>query len=478
MGYEHQNDDDQFTKPKNRIIAEAYAKGMDEMISISLGDSHVDPAGLNFDMNHLDSIASDAMGATLTNYLSNIIHRRNAMTTQSRIDFNDPNYMAATTATAAAASVSHQQHSSTGGVDNNNSEISVVSVRHFSVESRRNSMDSQVSQVSVKMSEIKARLETRKQKNRSKNAVVKAKKRSRNQNVCARHSRYSNRSNQINRYKHPVDDVDVDDDSMGDNFIEMNSTNLIPSTSLLPIERFSARTTADINDLNQFLHHQNHRDANLLTLDDDEMHVPNEPIPIDYHLSTDSVDAMDDVQAASVDRMFRTFLQTNTGNHIEMFNPTMSGLNGYKKFRDGNGMANGKCQKYTQMTNGDGMELPIPSSQPAFSSNSPRSFPNGYADRSIHKHLPQHDDCKQSSCDIGIQANDYEIVRYNSHDKKIHNHVQSMMIDNNISSNETHQLLPNRKPQPAPQRKDNLSGKHLSESEKIEQLKRLLLPSN
>lgn len=458
MGYEPQNDTDhQFTKPKHRFIADAYAKRMDEMISISLDDSRIDPAGLNFDMNHLDSITSDAMGATLTqytNYLSNIIHRRNAMTTQTRIDFNDPNCVtAATTATAASAIVS------TGCVDNNNSEIS-VSVRHFSVESRRNSMDSQVSQVSVKMSEIKARLESRKQKRRNKNSIVKAKKRPRNQNVFGRsHPRTSYRSNQANGNKYEYRE---NDDSMGDRFSEVNSTNLMalsqPSPALLPIERFSARTTADINDLNHQLNHQNHRDGNLLASDEDEMHRPNEQMPSDDRLSTastaDSVDGIDDVKSASVDQMVRTFLQTNTGNHIEMFNPSMSGLNGYKKF-NGNDMANGKCQKYTQMANGTAP--PLPSTQSII--------------------------CKMSNCDVGTQANDYEIVRYDAHGRQIHDdHVQqSTMIDDGCAT-ETHQLLPNRKREPAPPpliiRKENLSGKHLSESEKMEQLKRLLLPSN
>lgn len=475
MGYEYQNDEDQFTKkPKHRIIADAYAKRMDEMISISMDQSRIiDPAGLNFDMNHLNSITSDAMGVTLTNYLSNIIHRRNAMTTQSRIDFNDPNYMAAT-----ATTVSHQQHSSTGGGggggENNNSEIS-VSVRHFSVESRRNSMDSQVSQVSVKMSEIKARLESRKQKNRQKNMIVKAKKRSR------QHQRGSNRSNLSNKFKYGGNDDNHDDDSLGDsNINEMNSTNLMAHPpALLPIERFSARTTADINDLNQLLH-KNHTDGHLLTSDDDdddddnddsEMHRPNEQIPIDYGISTNSVansvNEMD-VKSASVDQMVRTFLQTNTGNHIEMFNPSMSGLNdhGHKNKFDGNGMANGKSQKYMQM----------PAPQPAIDVQ--RSFPNGFADRVKFNHLIQNG----SSCDVGIQANDYEIVRYNSNGRQINGGYiqQSMMIDNDAAMTETHQLLPNRKHELPPLiiRKENLSGKHLSESEKMEQLKRLLLPSN
>lgn len=439
MGYELQNDTDhQFTKPKHRVIADAYAKRMDEMISMSLDDSRIDPAGINFDMNHLDSITSEAMGATLTNYLSNIIHRRNAMTTQTRIDFNDPNCVATA---AASATVSHHQHSSTGCIDNNNSEIS-VSVRHFSVESRRNSMDSQVSQVSVKMSEIKARLESRKQKRRCKNPIAKAKKRPRNQNVYGRHPRSSYRSVQGNGSKCENND-----------FGEVNSTNLMalsqPSPALLPIERFSARTTADMNDLNQLLHQQCNGDGNRLTSDEDEdeVHMPNEQGLSEYRLSTnsaaDSVDGMDDVQSASVDQMMvRTFLQTNTGNHIEMFNPSMSGLNGYKKFD-----ANGKCQKYTQMANG--LALPLPS--------------------------PQSINC----CDDGSQANDYGIARYDSHGRKINDDLaqQSMMADDSCAT-ETHQLLPNRKPPPLIMRKENLSGKHLSESEKMEQLKRLLLPSN
>lgn len=420
MGYEHQNDSDQqFTKPKHRIIADAYAKRMDEMISISMDDSRIDPASLNFDMNHLDSITSEAMGATLTNYLSNIIHRRNAMTTQTRIDFNDPNCVTAAAATTASASAMLSQHQHSSTVDNNNSEIS-VSVRHFSVESRRNSLDSQVSQMSVKMSEIKTRIESRKQKRRNKNPIAKAKKRTRNHDVYARSSQNNGKEFEYG-------------DSTGDNFSKVNSTNLMalvqPSSALLPIERFSAHTTADINDLNELLHHQSYGDANPMTSDDEEVRQPMEQIYSDYRLSTnstgDSVDGMDDIKSASVDQMVRTFLQTNTGNQIETFNPSM---NGCRKF-DANDVPNSKRPKYTKMANGNGngMAFPLPPSQ------------------SIN--------CK------------------------------SMMTVDDCCATETHQLLlPHCKRDPTSPsliiRKENLSGKHLSESEKMEQLKRLLLPSN
>lgn len=432
MGYTEHNDHEQFTKPKP---TDAYAKRTDEMISISLENSHIDLAGLNFDMNHLDSIASSDQ---LTNYLSNIIHRRNAMTTQTRIDFNDPNFMAMTAATAAAATtVSQQQHScySGTGVDNNNSEIS-VSVRHFSVESRRNSADSQVSQVSVKMSELKARLESRKQK-RQKNMIVKGKKRSRTR---------TNRSHSAaapTKYKYPLNDND-DGDSMGENRMNLMPLTLPLPLPLLPIEQFNGPSTSD-----------------------DESQIPIEHRSSAY--SADSVDAMDNIKSASsVDPSMQTFLQTNTGNHIEMFNPSMSGLNACRK-TDENGWTNGQCQKYTQMTNG----IASPP-QPVIDSNETQShFSNGCA----HKILSQNG----QNCDVGIQANDFEIVRNNLNEKKFNGHVQSMVMIDNDNSIETQQLLlPNRRREQPPLiiRKENLSGKHLSESEKMEQLKRLLLPSN
>lgn len=455
IGYEH-NDNDQITKPEHRIIADAYAKRMDGMISISIENSHTDPAGLNFDMKNLDSIASDAMSATLTNYLSKIIHRRNAMTDGPHIDFNDPNSMAAA-ATAAAMTTNtmtaSHQHSSLDA--DNNSEIS-VSVRHFSVESRRNSADSQVSQVSVKMSKIKARLESRKQK-RNKDMNVKSKKRPRNQHLHTRHR--ANRSKQTTKYKYPVND---DDDSMSENFDETNGKPLPLSLPLPPIKhQYSACTTADIDDFNQLLR----QNPNSFALDD-EMQIPSRQ-HIDHHLSTCSVDSVDamGVKSASIDQLMQTFWQTNTANHSELFNSSMNGSNGYRKNGE-NRMANCKHQVASS-------SLPLPPPPSAlFITNDPA--PDHL------KNFLQNTDFKNDSCDIGIQANDYEIGRYNSNgnaskkhenmivrDKKLNGHAQS--TDNNYT--ETNQLLPNCKREPSTLiiRKENLSGKHL---------KRLLLPSN
>lgn len=61
------SEDEKFAKPKHRIIADAYAKRMDDVISVSIQNSHTDPAGLNFDMNNLNSAVSDAMGTHFRN---------------------------------------------------------------------------------------------------------------------------------------------------------------------------------------------------------------------------------------------------------------------------------------------------------------------------------------------------------------------------------------------------------------------------
>lgn len=127
-------DDEICTKPKHKIIADAYAKRHQSFISVSLENSHTDPVNVMYTVNNpVGSVASD----TWTKLMPHLLNRRCAVTL-------DPS-------TAC------------------DSEIS-VSVRQYdiSVESRRNSADSQVS---VKMSETEFKM---KKKNRRTNKQKKS----------------------------------------------------------------------------------------------------------------------------------------------------------------------------------------------------------------------------------------------------------------------------------------------------------------
>lgn len=134
-GYEQGNEEIKIRKHK--VIAQTWAKRKEFQdkgrLSISFYKSHTDPVGLNFNVNDLNSTATNDISTTWTNYLPGLLRRRFALT-------------GATTNSSCASRKSSLD-----------SEIS-VSVRHYSVESRRNSVDSQVS---VKIAEVQTKVARR-----------------------------------------------------------------------------------------------------------------------------------------------------------------------------------------------------------------------------------------------------------------------------------------------------------------------------
>lgn len=125
---------------KHKVIAQAFAKRKvfqnQGRLSISFHNSHTDPVGLKFDMSDMNSaVGSHDFSSTWANNLPRFVNRRYALT--------------------GCASSSRSSHGyRRNSVD---SEIS-FSVRHVSVESRRNSNDSQVS---VKIAEMKTKVASR-----------------------------------------------------------------------------------------------------------------------------------------------------------------------------------------------------------------------------------------------------------------------------------------------------------------------------
>lgn len=121
---------------KHKVIAQAFAKRKEFQnrgrLSISFHNSHTDPVGLKFDMN--SAIGSQDFSSTWANNLPRFVHRRYALTG------------------CPSSSTSH------GHRRNSVDSVSFVNVRHVSVESRRNSNDSQVS---VKIAELSTKVSSR-----------------------------------------------------------------------------------------------------------------------------------------------------------------------------------------------------------------------------------------------------------------------------------------------------------------------------
>lgn len=122
---------------KHKVIAQAFAKRKEfknqGRLSISFHNSHTDPVGLKFDMNSAGG--SHDFSSTWANNLPRFVNRRYALT-----------------GCPSSSSYGHRRNS----ID---SEIS-YSVRHVSVESRRNSNESQVS-MKIAVGEMKTKVASR-----------------------------------------------------------------------------------------------------------------------------------------------------------------------------------------------------------------------------------------------------------------------------------------------------------------------------
>lgn len=473
IGYE-QSEDEKFAKPKHRIIADGQ-RG-DEVVSVLVGNSHTDPAGINFDMNHLNSGESDGMG--ITNYLCNILNRRNAETL-TRMDFTEPTTNCGVPYASSCA--------------DNNSEIS-MSFRHVSVESRRNSVDSQVSQMSLKMSEtnIKATLESHSKQHKS----VNMKKRQRNY-------LYARRTNHRQR----ASSSSVESQAMTNQLQNIRYKHPISNTMGRQIDRRSAitaTTTADIADIQQMF---SQNDQMQHTSDDDDQsidesqHPSNMLVPLGDHQreladSVDSLDVSNDKQAA-IEQMLKNILKNSTEKQIEALLNTCdrNGLNG-----NGKSGRNSRNQRHShnkiyapniENVEHENVASSISSSLDVDCIQRLDGTQSSISDQSISRMKTQSRSSK-GSYDVSIQANDYDIAsqtRRRSREDRLQNfqydddakdHSPDKFQSNyqQHQDDETNQLLPYRKRDvPTIVRKDTLSGKHLSESEKMEKLKNLLLPS-
>ncbi|XP_030384342.1 protein smoothened [Scaptodrosophila lebanonensis] len=127
--------------PKHKVIAQTWAKRKDfedkGRVSITLHNTHPDPTRLNDGANDVSSVETNEISTTWVNNLMQFMKRRNAL--------------------PGAAATNSSSQGPTTRKNSLDSEIS-FSVRHVSVESRRNSVDSQVS---VKIAEMKTKVASR-----------------------------------------------------------------------------------------------------------------------------------------------------------------------------------------------------------------------------------------------------------------------------------------------------------------------------
>lgn len=469
------SEDEGFTKPKHRIIADAYAKRGEDRIEVSYQKPFTDPANINFDMIDLNVTESDAMGETLTNYLPKIINRRNGV----------GDLTCANCASSCADS---------------RSEIS-LSVRQVSVEgSRRSSVDSTISQVSVKVSETNFKLATvNGLAQKHKGLKMKTKRRQRNlitRQTVRRASSSSVESQRITSLKKNIKYKNQSSQLNGNGMGRQN-------------ERRAACTTADINAINQKFKNipltsdedQRNEDAQPMQMLDDptNMLVPYDAQMID---SADSLDTSKDKQPMDNLELLNSWLRNS---QLEDLLRLANQQQDFKNSARSNGKY-GKNQRfapqniYSQpnqpkndrvfskirndniLAMSSSIDIDIFNHQ-ADGNHENHENRNSMSDQSVNN-LKSHSQNSKRSCDIGIQADDYDISSHTRHPSNGHEYEKDNLPEKFQSNyqiddeyTEMHELLPQRKrDMPSIVRRENLSGRQLSRSEMNEHVKKLLLP--
>lgn len=443
-----------YAKPKHRIIADVYAKRKDNSICVSIQNLHTDPACANFDMNNINMADSDPIGETFTNYLPNAINRRNAVT------YMENNALAPYTNSYL------------------DSEYS-VSVTQISVtQSRRNSADSQMS---VKMSEtnIKA-TSVRNQKHKSVN--LKAKKKQRNFYAKRASRRASNSSMESQRITNYMQSVKYKN--------PYNQIQVSANTTDRQFERRRVCTSADKKDIQKLLH-QNELMQTDQSSDDDQSIDESQPM---YDPSNMLMPANGHHQVAERgdtfdDKMIQHFITELIKNSNERQLESLR--NSYEQSfeRNGNGLSRsgrnstkGRRHKmYSQSNMVEQLSSKMKTDDMATSVSSSMDLGmiphldgtrSSFSDQSVNRMKTQSQNSK-GSVDVGIQANEYDIASQTA----THT-VRASRGDDHVEMHQMYKMERSRKRDaPMIARKDNVSGKLLSESEKMEKLKKLLLPS-
>ncbi|XP_055858335.1 protein smoothened isoform X2 [Episyrphus balteatus] len=481
--------------PKHKVIAQTWAKRKEfedkGRLSITLYNTHTDPVGLNFDMNDFNSSATNDISSTWANYLPQFVKRRFAITG------------------AATNSSSHgcQRKSSL------DSEIS-FSVRHVSVESRRNSVDSQVS---VKIAEMKTKVASRSRNSSSHHKH--SKNRSRRKDFMAASGRkYNNRRESST--------------SVESQIIALKKTTypnachkvglFAQSKSAKNMKRRSASAGLDPNDINQFLSKNGHfiipfLQKGINSSSDEETSRASFKVQdsrLDVVLKQDLSDDDEYTNGAKIEELIdnnefgRSSNRKSTNINLENFIKTMNKSSALENNRidaasrnsrnstksrgsrkstaQGSKRCRSKTNKSTKKVatadldisdlnlnlylNHDEDDDDDSISSFSLDMDLPTGMQSSYSGISVGK---THSRNSKTSCDVGIQANAYEIAATQTYaDDELMIAMRHLNAKNrrrsemtNDDDQETHELLPMVK---------NRETIMMSEAEK---LKMLLLPS-
>lgn len=450
---------------KHKVIAQTWAKRKEFQdkgrLSISFYESHTDPVGLNFNVNDLNSTATNDISTTWTNYLPGLLRRRFALT-------------GATTNSSSCAS----RKSSL------DSEIS-VSVRHYSVESRRNSVDSQVS---VKIAEVQTKVARRT------HGTVKSKARGRRRDFNATSKRFRRESST----------------SVESQIITAMKKTSYPSkngffTSKDKSLKRRCAGIVDANDINHFLNSVLHNQGMTATSDDDNLSRTSVKIQDsrldfvmrqDMRISDDEFGGRSKYARSDGEPERKMYPSLQDVLNATAVNSTNNSLKSSKERPDGdrnskNSLKSVRSRKSSRPNSRRLRKISKSVAKVATKRDAAGQFSgiddSSFASYSSGLEIPTgvqssfsgisltktHSRNSKTSCDVGTQANSYEIETHTQLDEYDGKQRTNEHNEDEDEFTENHQLLTSHKKKESVTglRRDTLT---MSEADK---LKMLLLPS-
>ncbi|KAH8353315.1 hypothetical protein KR084_010256 [Drosophila pseudotakahashii] len=389
--------------PKHKVIAQTWAKRKDfedkGRLSITLYNTHTDPVGLNFDVNDLNSSETNDISSTWAAYLPQCVKRRMALT-------------------GAATGNSSSHGPRKNSLD---SEIS-VSVRHVSVESRRNSVDSQVS---VKIAEMKTKVASRSRRKHVGSSGSKRTHRARDYTASAtgRSSRRRESSTSVESqviamkkttYPNASHKVGV--------FTQHSSKKQHNYTSSM--KRRTANAGLDPNILKQFLHNngefmfpflQNHdmtssseeHSQQSLKIQDLNMVVKQEEFSEDDHDGIQIEELPNNKQVANFLKNMKKSNESNGNRHSRNSTRSRQSRKSRKSHPKTTGLELQDFKRDCARNRSNDRSLSCSSEELDVALDMGSPLNSSYSGMSMGK--PQSRNSK-TSCDVGIQANPFELV--------------------------------------------------------------------
>lgn len=430
------SDDEKFTKPKHKVIAGAYAKRNESVLSVSIQNTHTDPAGVNFNVSNLNLNESNGMTSTLLNYMLNLISRRNAVTSKDLENV--------TKCRSYASSFESEK-------------MTLQYIQKVSVEceSRRSSIDSTVSvtEIKVQSNSVPKGGHRMKAKNR--------RKYNRRASSSSVESQIITTATNKFKYRSPHNNIRFNTNTTGAN------ANVITDRKM---GRRGAYTGFDMNTIRAFLKSQPNQMMDGSSDDDDtvsrtSVKIHNAQSNIVVRKGFQQDDSMDSSEMHSEIQMGEQHIQLENRIETVGFRKISHNMNNIKATRWMGNQNLINTEQSSTLSESSEMDIPLGAIQSSYSGIS-------MGNKTLSRN-------SKASCDVGIQANSFDMRSTMAFDdmyslKAITNgHKDNDDNDDDDDFIDSHRLLSSSK------KNDStiVAKKEIAEITDSEKLKMLLLPS-